>query len=101
MAPLANVLLPLVASVISLAHAATPIKWSSCGKNTTIPYTCGTLSVPLDYSDPRSNKTLDLALVKVDAVKQPRKGSILFNPGGPGNSGRNLIAGSSANSLRM
>jgi len=32
-------------------------------------------------------------LVKVSAAKQPKKGSILFNPGGPGESGRDWVAG--------
>ena len=69
------------------------IKWVSCEQNGSLPLTCGTLTVPLDYSDPTSNETLDLALVRVSAVKQPKKGSILFNPGGPGISGRDWIVG--------
>ncbi|CAL8580360.1 hypothetical protein XPA_006089 [Xanthoria parietina] len=60
---------------------------------------CGTLTVPLDYVDTTSNATLELQLVKVSAVKQPKKGSILFNPGGPGSPGRDLIAGAQAPSL--
>ena len=68
------------------------VSWQPCSQqNATIPIQCGTLTVPLDYSDPLSNKTLDLQLVKVSAVKRPRKGSILFNPGGPGGSGRNIV----------
>ena len=47
--------------------------------------------VPLDYSDLASNATLTLDLVKINATKQPLKGSILFNPGGPGESGRDFI----------
>lgn len=60
---------------------------------------CGTLTVPLDYVGTTSNATLELQLVKVSAVKQPKKGSILFNPGGPGSPGRDLIAGAQAPSL--
>lgn len=61
--------------------------------------TCGTLNVPLDYTNPASNQTLQLQLVKVNAAKQPKKGSILFNPGGPGESGRDWIAGANGDAL--
>ena len=75
------------------------IQWVSCRQNGSVPVACGTLKVPLDYSDPSSKETLTLELVKLSAVKQPKKGSILFNPGGPGDSGRDLIVGSSADAL--
>ncbi|KAK5274220.1 hypothetical protein LTR96_000820 [Exophiala xenobiotica] len=48
---------------------------------------CANFDVPLDYTEPESMTTLTLTLVKIDAVQQPVKGSILFNPGGPGDSG--------------
>jgi hypothetical protein len=47
---------------------------------------CANFDVPLDYTKPESMTTLTLTLVKIDAVMQPVKGSILFNPGGPGDS---------------
>ena len=67
------------------------IHWSSCKQNGTVPFVCGTFQVPLDYTDPASNVSLTLELVKVSAVKQPKKGSILFNPGGPGEPGRDYV----------
>lgn len=69
------------------------IEWFSCEQNATLPVTCGTLAVPLDYTDSSSNKTLDLHLLKFNATKQPVQGSILFNPGGPGDSTLNFLAG--------
>lgn len=51
------------------------------------PLFCATLKVPLDYTNPKSAATLDLQLIKVEATKQPVKGSIIMNPGGPGASG--------------
>ena len=70
------------------------IKWFPCpSQNGSLPLTCGSLFVPLDYEDTASNATLELQLVKVSATKQPKKGSILFNPGGPGGSGRDSMAG--------
>ena len=84
---------PSIIGTICLANAQSAgqngtVNWAPCPQqNDTTPIQCGTLTVPLDYSDPTSNRTLDLQLAKVSAVKQPRKGSILFNPGGPGDSG--------------
>ncbi|KAH7112950.1 TAP-like protein-domain-containing protein [Dendryphion nanum] len=65
------------------------IKWQNCTdpllvKQATAPILCGNLTVPLDYTDTRSNKTHTISLVKVPALKQPAKGSIQFNFGGPG-----------------
>jgi hypothetical protein len=51
------------------------------------PLFCATLKVPLDYTNSKSTVTLDLQLIKVEATKQPVKGSIIMNPGGPGASG--------------
>ncbi|KAL8716865.1 MAG: hypothetical protein Q9225_005836 [Loekoesia sp. 1 TL-2023] len=75
------------------------INWFPCTQNGSLPLTCGTLRVPLDYTNTAFNATLELQLVKVNAVRQPSKGSILFNPGGPGEGGRELIAGAYAHAL--
>ena len=57
------------------------------------PLFCATLTVPLDYTDDSEDgETIDLQLIKVKANKQPFKGSILTNPGGPGGSGVEFIA---------
>jgi hypothetical protein len=48
---------------------------------------CATLPVPLDYTDLNSGGYLALQLVKVEATKHPSRGSVIMNPGGPGNSG--------------
>ncbi|TDE56400.1 alpha/beta hydrolase [Nonomuraea mesophila] len=48
---------------------------------------CGTLAVPLDYSEP-DGEQLNLALIKLPATgKGKRLGSVVFNFGGPGASG--------------
>lgn len=49
--------------------------------------------MPLDYSNQTSDKTLQLDLIKGNSVTQPKKGSILFNHGGPGALGCGFIAG--------
>jgi hypothetical protein len=53
---------------------------------------CATLSVPLDYSNPNDGRSIDLQLIRAKATKEPFKGSILTNPGGPGGSGVQEIA---------
>ncbi|OGM42313.1 proteinase [Aspergillus bombycis] len=61
------------------------ITWGACQEETvTAPAQCGNLTVPLDYTQPESDKTLQLQLLKVPATREPKKGSILFNFGGPG-----------------
>ncbi|KAF2165669.1 hypothetical protein M409DRAFT_23959 [Zasmidium cellare ATCC 36951] len=63
------------------------IKWTSCGSIQGLDIQCGTLAVPLDYTDPASNRTLKLVLRKIPAANAPSKGSILLNYVGPGLSG--------------
>lgn len=53
---------------------------------------CANISVPLDYTRERSNSTLTLELLRAPAQKQPSKGSVLFNFGGPGLVGRSQLA---------
>lgn len=79
---------------VALPSNSNKIDWFQCQQNGTFPLTCGTLKVPLDYEDSDSNRSLTLQLNKVSAVKQPKKGSILINPGGPGDGGRETVAGS-------
>lgn len=70
------------------------ISWGPCDINATLPIQCSSLGVPLDYTDSRSNATLNLQLLKVPAINGPSKGSILFNFGGPGFGARENLAGS-------
>lgn len=74
---------------------ASSVEWSECefdwvaqGSNPfKLPIQCGTLEVPLDYTDDGNEETLRLDLVKIPATKEPILGSMLYNPGGPGTSG--------------
>ena len=89
--------LPFLIVSIGLTNAQSTsrnqtINWVPCSvQNGSTPIQCGTLTVPLDYSDPSSNRTIELSLTKVSALKEPRQGSILYNPGGPGISGLDEI----------
>ncbi len=91
--------LSLVAAAVSLTKATylprantyPAITWGNCDslvvQGTALPVHCANLSVPLDYTDPNSNATLTLELVKVTALEQPSKGTIITNFGGPGAEG--------------
>jgi pimeloyl-ACP methyl ester carboxylesterase len=85
---LAGTLLPLLftsggrAGAASSPASATPIAWQPCPKVSG--YQCGTLQVPLDYQHP-SRGSVSLAVMERPVPQS--KGDIVFNPGGPGESG--------------
>ncbi|CEI62660.1 unnamed protein product [Fusarium venenatum] len=56
-------------------------------------YDCAKFSVPLDYTNENSSEPVVLDLVKANATKQPSKGSVFYNPGGPGGSGVSVVIG--------
>ncbi|KAJ3323010.1 hypothetical protein HDV06_002456 [Boothiomyces sp. JEL0866] len=66
--------------LFSLVHANN-LTWTTCGDN----LQCSSILVPLDHSNQDSRK-VQIPLIKF-LSKGPSKGSVLFNPGGPGNSG--------------
>jgi pimeloyl-ACP methyl ester carboxylesterase len=59
------------------------ITWTGCDKG----FQCGNLMVPLDYSHPAGRKVTLALIKKPKQGAQPRIGSLLYNPGGPGESG--------------
>ncbi|MDT5258292.1 MAG: hypothetical protein QOD10_3372, partial [Mycobacterium sp.] len=52
---------------------------------------CTTVSVPVDYANPRGAQA-KLAVIRVPATGR-RMGSLLVNPGGPGGSAVDMVAG--------
>lgn len=70
-----------VASVDSL-------NWSSCEGAGQLE--CTELEVPMDYSD-ADGEQITVALIRKPASGSVRRGSLLFNPGGPGGSGVEMI----------
>ncbi|KAL2795432.1 Alpha/Beta hydrolase protein [Aspergillus keveii] len=88
-----TLLLPL--SLLAAVLASPQISWNPCNETefpSAIPNDCGTLEVPLDYTDPES-KPLALELLRVPALVRPSNGSILFNFGGPGEAARGTLSG--------
>jgi pimeloyl-ACP methyl ester carboxylesterase len=74
---------PVGSTIASAASTATSsIGWSPCP--TASGYLCGTLQVPLNYAHP-SQGSVKLAVIEHPASQS--KGVVIFNPGGPGESG--------------
>ncbi|KAL4936843.1 hypothetical protein BDV06DRAFT_216351 [Aspergillus oleicola] len=79
----------LLPTLALLATAECKIHWTRCNSplfnssTVPVPFECGTLDVPFDYTSHTSNETLTLQLVKAPAPLKS-KGSIFFNTGGPG-----------------
>ncbi|GKT49690.1 tripeptidyl-peptidase sed1 [Colletotrichum spaethianum] len=99
MARLSNLLRAGLLAYTVLADASpgssSQINWGPCSEfNSTEPIQCANLTVPLDYTQPELNKTLQLQLLRIPALRQPSRGSILFNFGGPSVAGRPTLAAS-------
>ncbi|MFF9854028.1 alpha/beta hydrolase [Streptomyces litmocidini] len=63
------------------------LHWRPCGD-----FRCATLTVPRDYDRPGDGKTFALPVAKAaTAVPGKRLGSLVLNPGGPGESGVRLL----------
>lgn len=64
-----------------------PLTWAPCGGGDE----CATLPVPVDYSHPR-NATLPVSLRRRPATDPAHRiGSLVINPGGPGEAGTQLL----------
>ncbi|KIV88223.1 hypothetical protein PV10_09140 [Exophiala mesophila] len=114
---LSSVLLSAAALLVGVSHAQSyqdgqrpeigdsQIDWStncsSLSAASALPLKCASFQVPLDYVDPDVDDTLALTLVRVDAVKEPVLGSIMFNPGGPGGSGIQYVIGRAQEMLTL
>ncbi|MGL5930569.1 MAG: alpha/beta hydrolase, partial [Dermatophilaceae bacterium] len=69
-----------------------PIEWAPCGE--ALPgLECATYAVPRSYDDP-AGPTVDLAVIRYPASDQEnRVGPLFVNPGGPGGSAVEAVAG--------
>jgi pimeloyl-ACP methyl ester carboxylesterase len=78
-------------AVISAPRPGTPIQWVPCKAATSeearLPAgaECGLLSVPVDYSKPDGD-VAQIAMIRIKATGE-KIGSLVVNPGGPGESG--------------
>ncbi|MDZ4267087.1 MAG: alpha/beta hydrolase [Mycobacterium sp.] len=79
-------------------YSTVPV-WSSCAQfvndTSRLPTAqCGTVAVPVDYTKPQGAQA-QLAIIKVPATG-PRIGMLVVNPGGPGASAVDTVAGMGA-----
>ena len=72
------------------ARAAADLAWGACPDAGVDPrQECASLTVPLDYAAP-SGRTIQVAVSRIRAADPAqRRGVLLYNPGGPGESGIN------------
>jgi pimeloyl-ACP methyl ester carboxylesterase len=70
-----------------------PIEWRDCSDG----YWCGDIDVPIDWQDPGS-KSARVALIEHRPKGTPT-GTILVNPGGPGESGVDLVGSDVTNAV--
>ena len=63
------------------------VQWRSCAER----YQCASIVAPLDYANP-SEQAITLALARQPATATPKLGTLFINPGGPGGSGRSMVA---------
>ncbi|WP_406077548.1 alpha/beta hydrolase [Micromonospora sp. NBC_00858] len=101
------VALAITATALAPASPATArpqpppsIDWQPCPKDATAE--CGTLSLPVDWRQPRGER-FDLALARrVATDPAARTGTLVFGPGGPGDSGVDrVVTGSSRFSAEL
>jgi pimeloyl-ACP methyl ester carboxylesterase len=88
---------------LTSAPIGAPVNWKPCpglpkeyiGQNVKgFTFDCGAIKVPEDWNNPDNGKTFDIALARARAGNQnDRIGSLLMDPGGPGGSGLELVAG--------
>ena len=70
------------------AGTATAVDWQRCGDG----LECTTLDVPADWADPGGER-ISLAVARRPASSSTSRGVVLANPGGPGASGVDWLAG--------
>ena len=81
----------------SPSPASTTVSWTGCGNG----FQCGSLTVPLDYSNPGGD-TIKIALIRKPATDTAHRiGSLLTNPGGPGASGIDYLKSSASSLVKL
>ena len=70
------------------------IDWGACPPERVAPegYECATVKAPMDWSAPAAHEPIELALIRRPATGTSQ-GSMFTNPGGPGASGVDFVAG--------
>jgi hypothetical protein len=86
---------PSASATVQPEQAKAGIAWTSCTEPPaarTKQFQCAMVAVPLDWAKPNGTK-IELAVIRRLASRpQQRIGSMFLNPGGPGQSGVDLVA---------
>jgi pimeloyl-ACP methyl ester carboxylesterase len=96
---LLSLALAIVATAATIPNAPTAratLTWGNCNRVLTHPddvpsAQCTTVPVPIDYDNPGAGQA-QLAVIRIPATG-PRIGALLVNPGGPGASAVDMVAG--------
>jgi len=99
---------PVVEEVITEAAYADDFDWSKLSPSTKLnwadcypSFQCARFIVPLNYSEPAGESAV-IALIRKPATDtEDYRGPILFNPGGPGGSGVDLVRGRAEQFLQI
>lgn len=77
----------------TVLRSVTPhIKWSNCTQSNAPGLQCGYLAVPLDYTAPLG-RTIQLGMVRISTSSPSRIGTLIYNPGGPGDEASDYLFG--------
>jgi pimeloyl-ACP methyl ester carboxylesterase len=75
----------------AVAAAPAPLAWQRCSEQIPAEFECAQMQVPMDYADP-NGPTITLVLTRLQATDSAsRIGSLIFNPGGPGEPASDII----------
>jgi pimeloyl-ACP methyl ester carboxylesterase len=77
-------------NLASRSTAAPSITWSNCTASDPPSLDCGSIQVPLDYSQP-DGETITLVITRLKAPAKTRLGNLVYNPGGPGGAASDII----------
>lgn len=73
--------------------AQASLRWRTCDKPELAKAKCAWLEVPRDWARVGSSGTYRIAIARIPARNEAKRGVLMFNPGGPGGSGLDQIAG--------
>jgi pimeloyl-ACP methyl ester carboxylesterase len=95
-APSSTAIPEVTATVPRNEPSGATITWHTCNDKSIDSedsdlFDCSTVDVPLDYAQPDGEK-ISIAVIRLRASER-RTGAILYNPGGPGASGFDYVAG--------
>ncbi|WP_405166233.1 alpha/beta hydrolase [Nocardia sp. NBC_01499] len=77
------------------ANNTQPIKWVACPPGHGAAVQCATIDVPLDWNNP-GGKKIQVGVNRLPASDTGQKiGDLVFNPGGPGGAGTEIVAAES------